>query len=197
MHSTESSCTAGSQKRGSGYLIERFDLEKHCTPPSGERIWDLVLENKVQCAVCGRWLEVLNDSHLRKHNLTQLEYKIMFGAKKKQPFYSRRVCRTLRKHAVKRKLGSNWEDAKIWEKRPYSYKKPLQAVIERIERGLQTKAARSPKPRKLALLLRHRKLILRLRRRKLTFPEIARIVSKKFGMSFSAMTVSRAYRGGR
>ncbi|MGA1847614.1 MucR family transcriptional regulator [Deferribacter abyssi] len=81
------------------HLINRFNLEKHCIPPNTDKPWELVRENKVQCAICGRWLKTLHGHVESKHDITISEYKEKFGINSTQPLCCNNISERYSKRA--------------------------------------------------------------------------------------------------
>ncbi|MGA1847615.1 hypothetical protein [Deferribacter abyssi] len=83
--------------------------------------------------------------------------------------------------------------------RPYRYEKRKQAVIDRIEKGLQSKAAKAKKPHKETQKAKqYENYIKQLRDEKgLSFVKIRDILKKEFNIEVSDTTVKRIYYGKR
>ncbi len=182
------------------HIIDTFNLEKFCIPPKTDRPWELVKANKVQCAICGRWLRFVNPSHLKKHGLSQTEYKKKFGIMLKQHLCTDKLSKHWKKLAEVRGLGSGGvkgfpQDIKY----PTVTKKPLQEMVYRKERGLQAKAGKGLKPRKETQVLKeNRAFIVMLREKeKLPFLTICKKIKEEFGVNASVTSVSRIYYGTR
>lgn len=189
-------------RKGLRHLIDRFDLERYCVPPKGKEAWELIEENRVQCAVCGRWLRALNTAHLRKHSLTVSEYKEKFGIMKKQPLVVKDVSRMLRESALRHGFrGKRINIVELLKERKIKYptarKRPRQEVVMRMKRGLQRKAGLARKPRKLARLLIYRELAVRLREKGYSYPLIKEEIEKVSGEKASVATIRRLVLGRR
>lgn len=184
------------------HLIENHNLERFCIPPDTDRPWELRKDNKIQCAICGRWLKFINHAHLKKHGLTAREYKLKFGIKQNFPLASEAYSALLKLRNERRLklLHQKFPDLfknQLKNIRPYSYQKPKQFVIERIESGVQKKAAKAPKPRKYRSIITP-ELIKHLRDNfNLSFSQISQIIKIKFNITLSDTTIKRIYFGTR
>jgi len=185
------------------YLIERHHLDQYCKPPEIDKVWELIGEDKVQCAVCGIWMQTINAPHLSKHDLTVAEYKEKFGLNKGQPLCCKKLSDHWRQIAIRKKFGKDEATSagrKLFTKgdvRPYSYKKSKQAIEYRIKKGYQNKAGRAKKPREY---LKHVDVDMRKRLRdedRLPFNAIAKAVAEETGYRLSDMTIKRIYYGRR
>ncbi|GMT44069.1 MAG: hypothetical protein IEMM0003_0888 [bacterium] len=184
-------------------LIDRYHLDQYCELPKTDKVWELIGDDKVQCAVCGMWMQTINAPHLSKHNLTVAEYKQRFGLNKGQPLCCRKLSDHWRQIAIRRKFGKDEATSagrKIFTKgdvRPHSYKKSKQTLEYRIKKGYQSKAGRAKKPREY---LKHvdAAMIKRLRDENgLSFTAIAKVAAEKTGYRLSDTTIKRMYYGRR
>ncbi len=185
------------------YLIDRYHLDQYCNPPETDKAWELIGDDKVQCTVCGMWMQTINTPHLSKHNLTVAEYKQRFGLNKGQPLCCKKLSEHWRQIAIRKRFGKDEATSvgrKIFAKgdvRPHSYKKSKQAIEYRIKKGYQSKAGRAKKPREY---LKHvdAAMIKRLRDKNgLPFSTIARAVAEETGYLLSGTTIKRIYYGKR
>ncbi len=182
------------------YLIERYRLDQYCVLPKTDRIWDLIGENKVQCAVCGMWMRAINGAHLSKHDMSIAQYKGKFGLNKSQPLCCKKLSEHWKQKALKRGFGQNELSSgkKLFltgKARAKTYKKSRQAIEYRIEKGYQSKAARAKKPREY---LKYTDLVRKLRDTDhLTFVAITNIIEKETGFKLSELTIRRTYYGKR
>ena len=55
------------------YLIDRYHLDRYCIPPKTDRVWDLIKEDRVQCAVCGMWMQAINGAHRSEEHTSELQ----------------------------------------------------------------------------------------------------------------------------
>ena len=181
-----------------GNLIIFLNLEEYLTPPATDRPWELVKKNKVQCALCGRWLKSISHNHLRKkHDITVEGYRYMFGANKTQPFCSEKTKSKFAEVAKNNQrkgifiVGGN---PKLSEERPHGWGKSKQYVIEKTESGQQSKAAKSRrKPKAYRTDKDVKKLIDKLKGKNMPFVDIAGEVERELGYKISPSTVIRIF----
>ena len=182
-------------------LINNLNLEEYLKPPKTDRIWELVKKNKVQCALCGRWLKSISHNHLKyKHGITLADYRLKFETNKTQSFCSEKtkgkfaeVAKNNRKKGIFMAGNPNIE-----KERPDSWNKSKQYVIEKTESGQQSKAAKSKrKPKAYRTDERVRNLINKLKDNDTPLIHIAEEIEKKLGYRISGTTIERIYYGKR
>jgi len=169
------------------YLIERYHLGRYCNIPATDKVWELIKDKKVQCAVCGMWMEIVNGAHLTKHNLAVNQYKEKYGLNKAQPLCCQNLAEHWKQKAVERRFGQDEKVSagkklfKTGKVRAKTYKKSRQALEYRKKMGYQSRAGRAKKPREY---LKHVDvaIIKRLKDKdRLSFSAITKIVMKKTG----------------
>ena len=178
-------------------LINNLNLEEYLNPHKTDRVWELVKKNKVQCALCGRWLKSISHNHLKyKHGITLADYRLKFETNKTQSF-----CSGKTKSKFAEIAKSNQEkgifmvgNPNIGEERPDSWNKSKQYVIEKTESGLQSKAAKSKrKPKAYRADGKVKNLIDRLKGENMSFVDIAGEVERELGYKISLSTVIRIF----
>ncbi len=180
------------------HLINRFELEQYCEPPKTDRVWELIKYNKVQCAICGRWMQTINGAHLKKHKVTVEEYKEMFGLNATQPLCSKQLSEVWREKLPDSFMHDK-EELKIRMRqiRPKSYKKRKQAIVDRIEKGIQSKAAKSlRKPREFRKVITQ-EMVSGLRGKGLSFLAIKKEIARLTGYHISETSIKRIHYGKR
>ena len=80
-------------------------IEEH--PEHEYLLKDLVKKRgKVQCKVCGKWLSIIDDRHLKKHGLTKSEYLAQYGSGET---ISESCRKKLQENMKKMQDNPNWE----------------------------------------------------------------------------------------
>ena len=80
-------------------------IEEH--PEHEHLLKDLVKKRgKVQCKVCGKWLSIIDDRHLKKHGLTKSEYLAQYGTGET---ISESCRKKLQENMKKMQDNPNWE----------------------------------------------------------------------------------------
>ena len=107
-----------------------------CSPPFqrykdgygflGVLLWDAI-EDKLQCHICGKWFKAICSLHLKKHNLTPVEYKKIVGLGVTTPMWSENTMKKRRKY-----LKESFEKHRnFFEARKNNNKKKLMADFGR------------------------------------------------------------------
>ncbi|GEM_PF-3504609 len=184
------------------YLIEKYHLDRYCKLPNTDRVWELIKNDKVQCAVCGMWMQAINAAHLSKHNLTVAEYKEKFGLNKNQSLVCKKLSYRWSQKALERGFGrDNASKGKMMFAsgaiRPHSYKKSKQTIAQRIEKGLQSKAGKAKKPREYLKHIDIKTIKVLREENNMSYSAIAKEIAKKTGYTLSWNTIRRLYLGKR
>lgn len=74
---------------------------------------------KIECSICGNWYEQISDSHLKKHKVTNAEYKKRFGLLTSTALKSKKM--RLRQSEVMIKLRKENKNNRLMFKRGNSY----------------------------------------------------------------------------
>lgn len=77
-------------------------------------------KKKIQCKVCGKWLSIIDDRHLRKHNMTKSEYM--------EKYYGIPIISSETKRKLQQNMKKMMENDQ-WERKTSSYEKELEDFL--------------------------------------------------------------------